>query len=97
MLALPVALTLLASSMRLYPFHGRLVLFLAPVFLIAIASGLDRVREVRALRTVYFGLVLMVIAVPAAITCDQLIELRPSHNYLGDLHPDDSDPYRFPF
>ena len=40
----PVGIALLAASMRLYPFHGRLVLFLAPIFLIAIAAGPSSAR-----------------------------------------------------
>jgi hypothetical protein len=38
LLMLPVALTLAAASLQFYPFHGRVVLFLVPIPLIAIAS-----------------------------------------------------------
>ena len=97
LLMLPVALTLAASALRLYPFHGRLVLFLAPAPLIAIAAGLDRVREARGRGVLYLGLATMVLAVPAVVACDRAIEPNASHNRFGDLHPDDVDPYRFPF
>ena len=96
LLTLPVALTLAASALRLYPFHGRLVLFLAPVPLIAIAAGLEWVLEVRGRGVLYYALATMVLAVPAIAACDQAIEPRSNHNGLGDLHPDAIDPYRFP-
>jgi hypothetical protein len=97
LLMLPVALTLAAASLRLYPFHGRLVLFLAPIPLLAIAAGLDRVSDARGRRVLYFGLATMVLAVPALVACDQAIEPNRSHNGFGDLHPFDLNPYRFPF
>jgi hypothetical protein len=96
LLMLPVALTLAAASLRLYPFHGRLVLFLAPIPLLAIAAGLDRVRNARR-RVLYFGLATMVLAVPALVAFDQVVEPDRSHNTFGDLHPFDLNPYRFPF
>jgi len=95
LLVLPVALTLLAASLRLYPFHGRLVLFLAPVFLIAIAAGLDAIREARVPVLVYYGLAAMVLISPVA-DCGHVIDPRPFHNRFGDLYRDFTDPFRFP-
>jgi hypothetical protein len=98
LLMLPVAFALLASSLRLYPFHGRLVLFLAPIPLIAIAAGLDAVRESRGRGWIYLGLAAMVLVVPAAVSCGQVIARDDVHDFrFGDLHPYDLDPYRFPF
>ena len=37
---LPVALTFLASGLKLYPFEGRLILFLVPLFLLPVAWGI---------------------------------------------------------
>jgi hypothetical protein len=96
LLVLPVAATLAASSFRLYPFHGRLVLFLAPIPLIAIAAGLDAVREVRGRGLIYYALALMVLAFPAAVAIEQAFEPRWFHNHLGDLRPAKLDPDRFP-
>jgi hypothetical protein len=39
----PVAVTLLAAVLRLYPFSSRLEAFLMPAFLIALAAGIDTV------------------------------------------------------
>ena len=97
LLMLPVALTLAAAAARLYPFHGRVVLFLAPIPLLAIAAGLDRVREIRGRGVLYYGLATMVLAVPALVAIGQVIEPSSSHNGFGDLHPHGVDPYRFPF
>jgi hypothetical protein len=96
LLMLPIALTLLASCWRLYPFHGRLVLFLAPTFLIAIAAGLDAVRELRGRGVIYYALTAMVLAIPTAVACKQAVEPWSIHNRFGDLHPASIDPYRFP-
>jgi hypothetical protein len=96
LLALPVALTLVAASMRLYPFHGRLVLFLVPIFLIAIAAGLDAVREARGPGLVYYGLAAMLLLALLA-GCGLAFDTRPNHNNrFGDLHPYALDPFRFP-
>jgi hypothetical protein len=96
LLMLPVALTLLAASLRLYPFHGRLVLFLAPIPLLAIAAGLEAVREARGRGVLYYALAAMVLVVPAIAACQQAVNPWTIHNRLGDLHPYDIDPYRFP-
>ena len=49
MLALPYVLVMLAACVRLYPFHGRLVLFLAPLLLFIAegAGGRERARDAR--------------------------------------------------
>lgn len=39
-LLLPLILTLLASGLRLYPFHARTTLFLAPVIMLAVGEGM---------------------------------------------------------
>jgi hypothetical protein len=97
LLLLPVASTLLASSLRLYPFHGRLVLFLTPIPLVAIAAGLDRVRETRGRGVLYASLVAMVVIIPPVAAIRQ-IDLSPiAHNYIGDIRPSNLDPDRFPF
>jgi len=44
-LLLPIALTLLASSMHRYPFQGRLLLFLVPSLLLMITAGLGTVQK----------------------------------------------------
>ncbi len=41
LVGLPILLTLMAAGLRKYPFDGRLILFLVPLFLIGIGAGLD--------------------------------------------------------
>jgi len=45
MVLFPVLITLIVSGMYKYPFEGRLILFLTPLFIIIIAEGLDFLRE----------------------------------------------------
>jgi hypothetical protein len=97
LLMLPVILTMLASALQLYPFHGRLVLFLVPAPLIAIAAGLDAVRESRGRGPIYYTLAAMVLVVPAVSACKQVVEPWSTHNRFGDLHPYAIDPFKFPF
>jgi len=93
---LPVILTLVAASLRLYPFHGRLVLFLVPIPLLAIAAGLEAVREARGRGVLYYALATMVLAVPAVVTAQDEFSGRPAHNGYGDMHPYDINPAQFP-
>ncbi len=41
----PLFLTLVASWLKLYPFHGRMTLFLVPVLFLAMGEGLSRLME----------------------------------------------------
>jgi hypothetical protein len=41
----PISITLFAAFMHLYPFAGRLILFLVPLYIIIIAAGLDFIWE----------------------------------------------------
>ncbi len=99
LLFLPVIATVVATTFQLYPFHGRVILFLVPVPLIAIASGLDAVRTLpgRVARVLYFTLVGLVLVYPSLLALDQTTEQRWAQNTHGDLHPADIEPYRFPF
>jgi hypothetical protein len=44
-LVLPIAMAMVASMLKRYPFHGRLILELVPAFLILIAEGSETVRS----------------------------------------------------
>ena len=44
----PILLAMLASSMRRYPFHGRLILELVPAFYLLIALGTERLGDATA-------------------------------------------------
>ena len=45
MLLFPIAFTLIASASHMYPFSGRLVLFLVPIFLLFLAETIGRIRS----------------------------------------------------
>jgi hypothetical protein len=42
----PIFFTLLASGLHMYPFQGRLILFLVPVMMMVIGQGVDRIMTV---------------------------------------------------
>lgn len=84
-LIVPAALALAAAAMRRYPFHGRLILWLAPAFFALIAEGLAEVRWRRGRAWFAFVLVLL-LAYPVF---DALYQAVPPHardfNPHGDL------------
>ena len=92
-LALPMLFALLASSARLYPFHGRLLLFAAPLLLLPIASGVDAIgpRGWRRLAAAW------VVGFPAMTAAYHLAEPRQREaNPYGDRRPSTLNPYWFP-
>ncbi|AMV37066.1 glycosyltransferase family 39 protein [Planctomyces sp. SH-PL62] len=84
-LLLPMALALAASALRRYPFHGRLILWLAPAFFLLIAEGLQDLRHRRG-RLWYSAALAFLLIYP---TFDTLYEAVPPHirefNSHGDL------------
>jgi hypothetical protein len=50
-LVLPIAMAVVASAMRRYPLHGRLILELVPAFFLLIAQGTEPLRARAAGRT----------------------------------------------
>lgn len=100
-LTLPLLLALGASYPRLYPFHARLVLFLAPALLLLIAEGADvalaSFRGKNTVRAVVLGSVLLF---PTLTAVYRLVEPRSGtdHNIeRGDLRPGGPNLDRFPF
>ncbi len=65
-LVAPLILALAASAVRKYPFHGRLVVWLVPVFFVLIAEGTRTVRR-RAGRPLYIVVLTLLLAYPC---CD---------------------------
>jgi hypothetical protein len=90
LLGFPILITLIASSLRLYPFEGRLILFLTPLMLIIIAVGIEFLRKTAAIGKPLVGTALV------AVLCIQPIvnagyrcikprapeELRPALEYI---------------
>jgi hypothetical protein len=94
MFVLPGLLALLASYLRLYPFHGRLILFVVPALLLFIAEGAAPVRPA-PLRWLLIG---SLILFPMIQDLDHLVAARDLRifNPHGDLRPSTLDPDRFP-
>ena len=94
LLALPGTFALLAAYLRLYPFHGRLLLFCAPLLLIAIAAGFDAIWDRRVARWV---LLAWVLGGPTLTAAGYLVEpRRRDANPYGDRRPSSLNPYYFP-
>jgi hypothetical protein len=84
----PIVFALLASGLRKYPFHGRLLMFLVPLVWIVIARGVDTIAR-RTSRVVGLLLVGFLICTPMLDVIDHLVvarrEVFDSH---GDLRND---------
>jgi hypothetical protein len=86
---LPIGFALVASSLHLYPFSERLILFLAPFLYLLIIRGLQILTEQR---TLFISLVLTtLLLVPSFSSARRLWimpifreEVKPILNYLGD-------------
>ena len=99
MLALPVLFVLLASCLRLYPFHGRLVLFLVPSLLLLIAEGAGWFRETFGGGVTWAFLLGTLLLFPSLGAFYHLVEKHDRGDFspYGDRRPTKLDPYRFPF
>nr|WP_240910997.1 glycosyltransferase family 39 protein [Paludisphaera soli] len=84
-LAVPIVLAMAASAARRYPFHGRLILGLAPAFFLLIAEGLQEIRCRRG-RAWYLAALAFLLVHP---TFDALYQAVPpltrEFNRHGDL------------
>jgi hypothetical protein len=87
-LVVPILLAMVASSIRRYPFHGRLILELVPVFFLLMALGADRLGEATAgLGKLGFATVLIVLlGYPCLMGVNQVV-FRFARGYSphGDL------------
>jgi len=90
-LLIPVALTLFASALKLYPFAGRTALFLDSIFILLVAAGAQErpLNARKSTRIANFATAVLVLAPMAAATVG-LIK-RPGHqetravlNHLGE-------------
>jgi hypothetical protein len=99
LLLAPVLFALLAAYLRLYPFHGRLLLFLVPSLVLLVAEGLDRMSEILGsgyTRVVFLGIV-FVLPVAQAIEAVFIPRQRIETNEHGDRRPSRLEPSKFPF
>jgi hypothetical protein len=87
---LPVLITLFASGLQLYPFEGRLLLFLTPLMLLPVASGIVYIAKAIAntSRLLSVAVVLLLLAYPVVNGGYRLFqprapeELRPALQYI---------------
>jgi hypothetical protein len=99
MIALPGLFALLASGLRMYPFHGRLSLFEVPFLLLPIAAGAGWLRE-RGARGLLWALILCALfLLPGldALYCVFSPRDHGSFNPYGDRRSAKLDPTSFPF
>ncbi len=89
MLVIPFALAFVASAMKRYPLHGRLILELVPAFFLLIAEGtqalfeLDRGRR----KLVSKAVLVLLLAYPCFSAVSEASATRPRYfNSHGDLH-----------
>ena len=84
----PILLTLAASGLRKYPFHGRTILFLVPSILLLVAEGIAVIRR-RAGRLIAALLLAFLLIQPVFDACEHLVRLRGREfDTHGDLRPD---------
>lgn len=89
MLVLPFALAAIASAMKRYPLHGRLMLELVPAFLLMIALGTDVVFDVdrSGRKVIYKTTLALLLAYPCFSAVYEASGTRPRYfNSHGDLH-----------
>ncbi len=86
---IPMALAIAASYLQLYPFHGRLVLFLVPSLHLLIALGADRIWLWSGRTVVGVTLAIALLANPLVGDLDCLLEPRQRGlvNPFGDFRP----------
>jgi hypothetical protein len=87
-LVVPILLAMVASSIRRYPFHGRLILELVPVLFLLIALGADRLGEATAgLGKLGFTTVLIVLlGYPCWMGVNQVVfQFARDYSRHGDL------------
>ena len=89
LIALPLALAVIASALRKYPLHGRLVLELVPSFFLLIAEGTEWIRQKNPARPwVYRTALILLLAYPLANGLIEGISRTPrSFDIHGDLRP----------
>ncbi len=95
----PVFFTLLANAFHLYPFHGRLVLFLMPSLLLLIAEGAAVVMTTTLHRGVRVAILCSLLLFPTLHAVSQLAGPRNRGGFspFGDRRSPEVDPLMFPF
>jgi uncharacterized membrane protein len=88
-LVLPILLAIIASVLRRYPFHGRLILELVPTCFVLIAAALERMAQLDRTprKRIYKTLLVAVLLYPIAAGVLNSLSFRDrDFNQHGDLH-----------
>jgi hypothetical protein len=88
-LILPIILAMVASAMKRYPLHGRLILELVPALFLLIAEGTEWIarRDPSRVRLLYKAVLVFLLASPCLSAVYQATGVRPrDFNPHGDLH-----------
>jgi hypothetical protein len=89
MLIAPIALAMVASALRKYPFHGRLILELVPAFLLLAAEATDWVqrRDPSRNKLMYRAALILLLAYPCLSGIYNELTMRyRDFNAHGDIH-----------
>jgi hypothetical protein len=89
LLVLPIALAGLASGLKQYPLHGRLILELVPALFLLIAEGTEWLGRNDTSRSMllYKAVLVLALAYPCLSAAYHALEVRPRpFNSHGDLH-----------
>ncbi len=99
LLVIPILFTGLASGLYKYPFHGRLLLFLLPSFLLLVAEGVEQIWERTKMSVPILGIIVLgllflhpvLLVVPRLVYPHTQEEIKPvlsyiqEHKQAGDL------------
>jgi hypothetical protein len=89
MLVLPIVFAGIASTLRRYPLHGRLILELVPAFFLVIAEGSEWLgrKDTSRYRLPYKAILVLLLTYPGLSGWYQSTGIRPRYfNAHGDLH-----------
>ncbi len=87
-LVVPIALAMVASALKRYPFHGRLILELVPALFLLIAEGTEVVHRLDSgrVKLVYKAVLVLLLAFPCLSAFYRAMENRTRYfNQHGDL------------
>jgi hypothetical protein len=86
-IVLPLVLTLVASSLKLYPFHGRMTLFLAPVIFLLAGEGVAWLGGGQPLwvRRAVLGSALMLLMAQPAVRAARMVVAPSRHHELEQV------------
>jgi len=90
LLILPIVFCLIASGFHKYPFGGRLVLFIAPIILLFVGEGAERIAKISLPHRKLFGIAFLALLIipPSLLTKKHLLhpytreEIKPVISYV---------------